>query len=88
MEIAADVHAVPLKGARAFLIGERLTLIDAGLAGSRPAFLRYLARIGRSIDELDRIICTHGHPDHVGGVRSWPMALGSRSSSIRRTSQG
>ena len=70
MEIAANVHAVPLKGARAFLISEeRLTLIDAGLAGSRPAFLRYLARIGRSIDELDRIICTHGHPDHVGGVR-------------------
>ena len=70
MEIAPHIHSVPLLGANAFLITEpRLTLIDAGLAGSRPLFLRYLKQIGRSIDELDRIVCTHGHPDHVGGVR-------------------
>jgi glyoxylase-like metal-dependent hydrolase (beta-lactamase superfamily II) len=70
MEIAPQIHAVPLKTAGGFLITEdRLTLIDAGLAGSRPIFLRYLEQIGRSIDELDRIVCTHGHPDHVGGVR-------------------
>ncbi|HEV7199358.1 MAG TPA: MBL fold metallo-hydrolase, partial [Candidatus Limnocylindria bacterium] len=70
MEIAPNVHAVPMKSAGAFLITEdRLTLIDAGLAGSKPMLVRYLADIGRSIDELDRIVCTHGHPDHVGGVR-------------------
>ena len=75
MEIAPDVHAVPLKSAGAFLITEeRLTLIDAGLTGSRPVVIRYLEEIGRSMDDLDRIVCTHGHPDHVGGVRSWPMA--------------
>jgi glyoxylase-like metal-dependent hydrolase (beta-lactamase superfamily II) len=39
------------------------------LAGSRPLLLRYLAQIGRSEDELDRIICTHGHLDHAGGAR-------------------
>ena len=70
MEIAANVHAVQLKTAGGFLLTEeRLTLIDAGLVGSRPLLLRYLAKIGRSINELDRIVCTHGHPDHVGGVR-------------------
>jgi glyoxylase-like metal-dependent hydrolase (beta-lactamase superfamily II) len=70
MEIAPNIHAVQLLGANAFLITEpRLTLIDAGLAGSRPLVLRYLRQVGRSIDELDRIVCTHGHPDHVGGVR-------------------
>jgi len=70
MEIAPNLHAVPLKSARAFLVtDDRLTMIDAGLAGSRPMLLRYLGGIDRSIDELERIVCTHGHPDHVGGVR-------------------
>lgn len=48
---------------------ERLTLIDAGLPGSRQPLLAYLRKIGRSITELERIICTHGHPDHIGGVQ-------------------
>src|SRR5437667_9478146 len=28
----------------------------------------YLARIGRSLEHITRIVCTHGHPDHIGGV--------------------
>jgi glyoxylase-like metal-dependent hydrolase (beta-lactamase superfamily II) len=70
MEIAPGLHAVPLMGARGFLICEReITLIDAGLAGSRRRLERYLAGIGRSIGELRRIVCTHAHPDHIGGAR-------------------
>ncbi len=69
MEIAPAVHQVRMLGADAFLIAEeRLTLIDAGMVGSRILLERYLRRIGRRIDELERIICTHGHPDHIGGV--------------------
>jgi glyoxylase-like metal-dependent hydrolase (beta-lactamase superfamily II) len=70
MELVPNVHAVKLLSCTAFLIAEeRLTLIDAGLPGSRRPLERYLKRIGRRLDELDRIICTHGHLDHIGGVR-------------------
>jgi glyoxylase-like metal-dependent hydrolase (beta-lactamase superfamily II) len=70
MELVPHVHAVKLLSCTAFLIAEeRLTLIDAGLPGSRLPLERYLKRIGRRLDELDRIICTHGHLDHIGGVR-------------------
>lgn len=70
MEIAPRVHQVRMLGADAFLLTEdRLSLIDAGMVGSRLVLERYLRRIGRRLGELERIICTHGHPDHIGGVQ-------------------
>ena len=70
MEIAPGVHAVRLLNVYAFLISEpRMTLIDTGLIGSGRSVERYVKRIGRSMEELDRIVCTHAHPDHIGAVR-------------------
>ena len=69
MEVAAGVHQIRMLGADSFVLGDdRITLIDAGMAGSRRTIERYLHRIGRTMAELERIVCTHGHPDHIGGV--------------------
>jgi len=70
MQIAPGVHAVHLRGALGHLVVEdELTLIDAGLPGSGDRVTGAIAGLGRATDELTRIVCTHGHPDHVGGVR-------------------
>ncbi len=68
--IASGIHAIRLTRVQAHLIDERpATLIDAGFAGSGGRIERALASRGRSIADLARVICTHGHPDHAGGAR-------------------
>ena len=79
MEVEAGLHAVRLIGSSAFLIVEdELTLVDAGHRGSIIALRRYLASIGRDISEITRIVCTHGHPDHIGGVHEIARASGAQ----------
>lgn len=56
-------------GANVFLIvGERLTLVDAGLRGSLRAIENYVRKIGRDMAEIDMVVLTHHHTDHAGGL--------------------
>jgi glyoxylase-like metal-dependent hydrolase (beta-lactamase superfamily II) len=69
MEILPGVQEVRLSGSKAHVIeGDRLTLIDAGLPGSRGRLEKQLDALHRNASEIARIVVTHGHPDHVGGV--------------------
>ena len=78
MEVAEGLHAVRLIGSNAFLIVEKeLTLIDAGHRGSIVPLRRYLRSIGRELSDITRIVCTHGHPDHIGGVHEIAAASGA-----------
>jgi glyoxylase-like metal-dependent hydrolase (beta-lactamase superfamily II) len=78
LEIVPRVHALRAIGAKAHLIVEdEITLIDAGHRGSGRLVQRYLERIGRSQRDITRIVCTHGHPDHIGGVAEIAAATGA-----------
>jgi glyoxylase-like metal-dependent hydrolase (beta-lactamase superfamily II) len=45
-----------------------VTMIDAGLPGSSASLLAYLVEIGLTPQAIRRVIVTHHHVDHVGGL--------------------
>jgi glyoxylase-like metal-dependent hydrolase (beta-lactamase superfamily II) len=67
--ITAEIIQVPVVGSSVFLLlDQRVTIVDSGTPGSAPRILRALQRAGRSPDQVEQIIVTHYHPDHLGGL--------------------
>lgn len=55
----------------AYLIfGERICLVDSGVANSEHAIFEYIRAMGRSPEELSHLVLTHSHPDHIGSARA------------------
>jgi glyoxylase-like metal-dependent hydrolase (beta-lactamase superfamily II) len=51
----------------AYLIfSDQICLIDSGVAGSEARILDYIKNAGRDPGEINRIVFTHSHADHIG----------------------
>jgi glyoxylase-like metal-dependent hydrolase (beta-lactamase superfamily II) len=55
-----------------------LTLVDAGLGLAAPKVLRQLQAAGYAPGDVKRILVTHAHPDHVGGLPALKAATGAQ----------
>lgn len=55
----------------------QVTLVDAGLATSPKRILAALTEIGAGRVDVTRIIATHSHLDHVGGLKAVAERTGS-----------
>lgn len=69
MEIAPGVHRIGTDSKiNAYLVEEagRVTIVDAGVAGFYKDLPNELASMGRTIDDVDALVLTHGHSDHIG----------------------
>lgn len=65
-----DLVEIQLTRVKAHLVLEpQLSLIDCGYAGSGPRIVRAIWAQGRSAEDLERVVITHGHPDHAGSAR-------------------
>lgn len=65
-----DLVEIQLTRVKAHLVLEpQLSLIDCGYAGSGPRIVRAIRAQGRSAEDLERVVITHGHPDHAGSAR-------------------
>jgi glyoxylase-like metal-dependent hydrolase (beta-lactamase superfamily II) len=79
MEIASGVHQLWGLGCQVFaLVGDRVTLIDAGAPGNGRIVLRQLRKLGIHPRDVEQIVLTHYHLDHRGAVNELRRATGAR----------
>jgi glyoxylase-like metal-dependent hydrolase (beta-lactamase superfamily II) len=70
-QIADGVHRLGVRMSGLFiLLDDAVTLVDSGPRWSGSQIASALQQLGRSIEEVDRVIVTHGHFDHFGSVAS------------------
>lgn len=59
------------------LVDKRITIVDTGARGSAGRVLAYIVGLGRRLDEVERIVLTHAHPDHSGSLAEIYRATGA-----------
>jgi hydroxyacylglutathione hydrolase len=50
------------------IFGDRITLIDTGIKGSETYIYDYIKKQNRDFSDIETIILSHSHPDHIGSA--------------------
>jgi glyoxylase-like metal-dependent hydrolase (beta-lactamase superfamily II) len=77
-DVAPGVHRIADAYTNWYLIEEagRLTIVDAGVPGSWESLQDALRRLGRAPGDIEAVVLTHAHFDHVGFAERARMELG------------
>lgn len=92
MQVTQRIHAlkipftVPVSPERSLarfafvylVFGDKIHLIDSGVAGAAQAVWAYIREQGRDPGEVASLVLTHAHPDHLGGASRMSKATGCR----------
>jgi hydroxyacylglutathione hydrolase len=90
MQVTKSIHAlkmpfqVPIGPGKAIdrfvyvylIYGERICLIDTGVASSEKTIFDYVRQTGRKPEEISLLLLTHSHPDHIGAAAAVREATG------------
>jgi len=76
--VAEGIHMVDDAYVNWFLVedGGRLTVVDTGHPSSWRSLQQALAELGRSLGDIDAVVLTHAHFDHMGFARRAHEELG------------
>lgn len=75
------IPTAPADTVNSFLLADddgSLTLVDTGLKNAPKKVLAALARLGKRPGDVQRILMTHAHADHAGGLAGAQAATGGR----------
>lgn len=79
MPASVCIHPIPLGIDTCYLLrGEKTILIDGGAPGGLGAFLPALRRLGVHPREIELILVTHGHSDHIGALQGIQRLTGAQ----------
>ncbi len=79
-----QLRAAPLLNVAAVRGAEGWTLVDAGIEQLGQRLVDALGRLGIRRGDVERIVLTHGHLDHAGGVTTLRDAFGAREVLVGR----
>ncbi len=76
--VVGGVHRIEDSYTNWYLLEEdgRLTVVDAGIPGSWASLEAALAELGRSKDDIEAVVLTHAHFDHIGFAEKARRQLG------------
>src|SRR3954465_15042548 len=77
-DVVPGVHRIEDSFTNWYLVEQdsRLTIVDCGVPSSWDSFTEALDRIGRSPDDVEAVVLTHAHFDHVGFAEKARTELG------------
>jgi glyoxylase-like metal-dependent hydrolase (beta-lactamase superfamily II) len=77
-DIAEGVYRVEDAHTNWYLVqdGTRLTIVDTGFPRSWTSLQRALSELGRSLGDIEAVVLTHAHFDHMGFARRAQQELG------------
>ncbi len=80
MQIADRVHRLGDRYVSWYVIeeGGRLTVLDAGYPGHWEQLPALLRSIDRTLSDVDAVLLTHNHPDHIGNAERIRRESGAR----------
>jgi glyoxylase-like metal-dependent hydrolase (beta-lactamase superfamily II) len=77
-EVAPGVHRIEDAYTNWYIVEQdgRLTIVDAGVPTSWDSLLSALRELGRGTDDIEALVLTHAHFDHVGFAERARSELG------------